>query len=238
MQVIIRNPENELLDEFDMPTMAAKYRVSDISLGRAKEFFTHHHYAKGCGTAPTAAYGLFEGDWLIGALMFQRPGSEATCKAVFGEGFEKSVTGLHRLAILDVTPKNTESWFIARCLARLKRDRPIYHSVLTFADPSAGHTGTIYRASNALYYGMSKREMRYATPDGGRRTRRQCGRNIPVEEALARGWEVAYDPPKFRYCFVLGRNKFHRRDLFSSLRLKAVPFPKGGVTANGFKEII
>lgn len=209
------------------------YKVERLSLADARPFFVRNHYCHGCGNAPAAIYGLRDGRCLIGALMFQRPGSEATCAQVFGVGAKLAVTGLHRLCILDVTPRNTESWFIARCLRLLKEDRPQFKAVLTFADPSAGHVGTIYQASNARYYGTGKREKRFTAGDGSRRSRRQCGVNLSDAEAEARGWTVAFDPPKHRYCLLVPEDASERRVLQTELRLAAAPYPKHDVTCNG-----
>lgn len=210
-----------------------KYTVRPISHPDARDFFTANHYAKGCGNAPSAIYGLFERIHLIGAIMFQRPGSEATCSQVYGVDHKLCVTGLHRLAILDVTPKNAESWFIGRAFDFLRYYRPDFKATLIYADPSAGHVGGIYQASNARYYGLSKREKRFETPDGGRRSRRLAGVNITDAEAIERGWRIVFDPPKHRYCIPIGRDASELRQLTGHLCLPSLPYPKHDVTANG-----
>ena len=124
----------------------------------------------------TEGYGLFEGRHLRGVLVFQTPCCENVRASVFGPDDRDRVTELHRLVLVDDTPRNTESYFIASACACLKRARPGLHAVLTFADPSAGHLGIIYQASNAAYSGLTKpRRARYGDPDGRLRHRRQCG---------------------------------------------------------------
>jgi hypothetical protein len=228
----MQNLDSTLLDNLGYVPIAERYRVDAISLAEAREFFTKHHYCHTCGQAPAGIWGLFEGRFMIGALMFQRPGSEATCSQVFGPERKRGITGLHRLCILDVTPKNTESWFVARCMAALKQAKPFYEAILTFSDPSAGHVGTVYQAANARYYGAGKSEKRYEAPDGSRRTRRQCGRNISTEEAAALGWKVVTDPPKFRYVFTLAHGR-RKTEMDRTLLLPSLPYPKHEVTSNG-----
>jgi hypothetical protein len=60
---------------------------------------------------------------------------------------------LSRLALHDKLETNAESWFIAR-LIKAVRARGV-DVLLAYADPLYGHMGTIYRATNWLYYGLS-----------------------------------------------------------------------------------
>jgi hypothetical protein len=53
-----------------------------------------------------------------------------------------------RLWIADDIPSNGESWLIAQSIKYIKRERPDVLTLVTYADPSAGHRGTIYKASN------------------------------------------------------------------------------------------
>jgi hypothetical protein len=62
---------------------------------------------------------------------------------------------LRRLCLIDDTPKNTESYFIAKTLKWLEKNTS-YTSVVSFADPNHGHSGTIYKASNFHYDGLEK----------------------------------------------------------------------------------
>ena len=98
------------------------YDVKRISCAQAKEYIIKNHYSHGCHNGPSPCYGLFDNEQLIGCLMFATPCSEAVRASVFGAEYKDNVTELHRLHILDVTPKNTESWFISRCLKLLKSD--------------------------------------------------------------------------------------------------------------------
>jgi len=64
---------------------------------------------------------------------------------------------LRRLCLIDDTPKNTESYFIAQTLRWLGK-HTTYKQVVSFADPNHGHAGTIYKASNFLYDGREKND--------------------------------------------------------------------------------
>lgn len=208
------------------------YSVRPIDFKTAREFVVQNHYSKGMTNNTSGAFGLFDKAFLIGVLSFSTPCSENVRGSVFGQDWKDRVTELSRLVILDVTPPNAESYFIARCLNQLKQDRPDLWAVVSFADPSAGHLGIIYQASNGLYYGQSTTSTAYLDTDGRLRHRRQCGRNISVSEAISRGWTPSARQGKHRYCFFLPDNRRHRNELLDRTLLARRPYPKGS-TNNG-----
>ena len=159
------------------------YTIKRIDCKTAKEYIRKNHYSHGCHNGPSPCYGLFEGDSLIGVLMFATPCSENVRSSIFGEQYKDAVTELHRLHILDVTPKNTESWFITRCLKKLKEDKPQIKAVISFSDSTEGHDGTIYKATNAYRIGETGSATFYIDENGRLRHPRQCGVNISKEQA-------------------------------------------------------
>ena len=69
---------------------------------------------------------------------------------MFGENMlknQKIVLELRRLCTVDDTPKNTESYFIGQTLKYLLKNTNV-KTIIAYADPEYGHTGTIYKASN------------------------------------------------------------------------------------------
>jgi hypothetical protein len=174
-------------------------------------------------------YGLFQGEELVGVCAFATPSSEAVCASVFGQEYKRSVTELHRLVLLDQIPKNSESWFIVRALKMLKKDRPYYNAVLSFADATEGHIGVIYQATNARYSGTSGKATFYLDQTGRLRHPRQNGVNIKKEEAAIRGWKPVKREGKHRYLYILPDNKKHKKDLINKLLLPTLPYPKGNL---------
>lgn len=152
---------------------------------------------------------------MIGVCTFATPCSEAIRRFVFGKEFVDHVTEFHRLHILDCTPKNTESWFISRCLKRLKQDNPIIWGVITYADSTEGHNGTIYKATNAIPAGTTTARKFYLDQDGRLRHPRQCGVNISTEEARRRGWKPVTRGSKYRFIYLLPDSHKHKRLLMS-----------------------
>ena len=56
--------------------------------------------------------------------------------------------------IIDDTPKNAESFFIGRALKWLRKNSE-WKFIVSYADPEQGHQGTIYKASNFKYEGVT-----------------------------------------------------------------------------------
>lgn len=180
-----------------------KFEIKLIPAKLAKEYIHQYHYSKGSHNGPFPNYGLYHNDRLIGVLMFATPCSENVRSSVFGKDYKDSVIELHRLHIQDGTPKNTESWFISRCLRQLLKDRPQTMAVISFADPTEGHSGTIYKATNFGYYGLSSPAKFYKDQSGRLRHPRQAGKNITLKQAKEWGWELCPRMGKHRYIFLL-----------------------------------
>jgi len=191
------------------------YKVVKIDTKTAKEYIHANHYSKGSHNGPSPCYGLFDDTKLIGVLMFATPCSENVRASLFGEEYKNSVVELHRLHILDVTPRNTETWFIAKCLKLLQKDRPQTLGVISFADSTEGHSGTIYKASNFIYAGMTGKARFYVDQTGRLRHPRQAGVNISVGKAAEMGWVPVIREGKHRYIYLL--NKTAKR-LFSDAK--------------------
>ena len=184
-----------------------KYDVHRIGFKAAREYITKNHYTHGCGASASPCYGLFDGFKLIGVLMFACPCSEDVRASLFGEDEKDRVVELHRLHILDVTPKNTESWFISRCLKLLVKDRPQTKGVISFSDLTQGHVGTIYKATNAYRCGQTSRIWVFIDKDGRLRHERQHGHHVTDQEAKDMGWKKILSQPKNRYVYIVGNNK-------------------------------
>lgn len=184
-----------------------KYEVRRIGFKAARDYITKNHYTHGCGASASPCYGLFDGFKLIGVLMFACPCSEDVRASLFGEDEKDRVIELHRLHILDVTPKNTESWFISRCLKQLVKDRPQTKGVISFSDLTQGHVGTIYKATNAYRCGQTSRIWVFVDKDGRLRHERQHGHHVTDQEAKEMEWKKVLSQPKNRYVYIVGNNK-------------------------------
>lgn len=134
-----------------------RYAVEVIEHALAREFIARHHYLP---TYPAAqlAVGLFAErprPRLAGVAVFAVPATGAVVTA--HTGFDTAGRGcvLARLILLDEVPQNGESFFVARALRLLRRERPAIEAVVSFSDPGAGHIGRVYAALSAAYRGRT-----------------------------------------------------------------------------------
>lgn len=199
----MRTEQPSLFDFDYQPSMRlSNYKVSRIDCELAKNYIIKNHYSHGCHNAPSPCYGLFDNDKLIGVLMFATPCSENVRESIFGKEHKDWVIELHRLHILDVTPKNAESWFIARCLKLLRQDNPKIKAIISFADSTQGHEGIIYKATHFTYCGKTGKATFYLDENGRLRHPHQNGVNITKELALSKGWKPVIRFSKNRYIYI------------------------------------
>lgn len=144
-------------------------------------------------------------DDLVGVAIYGKPMSRHQ---------PKDTIELRRLCLIDDTPRNTESWFIARTLKWLRANTD-YSSVVSFADPNHGHLGTIYKASNFLYSGLeangNPRVVQYGDKQYHMRQfyQKKAGQYsedaVRLQEAVARGdAEVLKQERKHKFTYNLG----------------------------------
>ena len=114
-----------------------------------KHLFLQHHYLKSMPAGILAVYGIFEPNFL----------NSAVGAAVFCNGriqYEFKYIEFSRLWISDNYGKNSESYFISKCMKLLHHKFPKYEGVVTWADSNIGHSGGIYKAANFTYDGESR----------------------------------------------------------------------------------
>lgn len=181
----------------------SEYSVSMIKSSIGRDYIVDNHYTGGCHRSPMC-WGLHLGDELVGVIGFATPCSEAVRASVFGPDHKSAVTELHRMHLKDPHPRNLTTWFLARALRGLVEYKPLIRGVLSYADATEGHEGTVYRAANALYCGTTKKARFWRDADGVLRHPRQCGVNISKEDAVERGWAAEMRGAKHRYLFLVG----------------------------------
>ncbi len=129
-------------------TLAATCSVRSVTRLEAHPMIAAHYLQKWPAIIPLSL-GLFHGDVLRGVAVFGYPPRE-TFKRYGGLVWE-----LARLWVDDVMPPNTETWFLARCVRYIRQHFQAVIGLVSYADPSAGHIGTIYKAANWQADGMT-----------------------------------------------------------------------------------
>jgi hypothetical protein len=133
------------------PIPALQLHVRCISWQIGRQFVRQHHYMHQAPPTGMVAFGVFADDGalspLIGALLFNNPAARMEDLTTTME--------LRRMVILDVTERNAESRVIAYVTRWIKKHRPHIRRLIAYADPAAGHEGTIYKASGWRMVGMT-----------------------------------------------------------------------------------
>lgn len=214
---------------FDVEHTQIMPNVRDMTIGPAstndiREFSRRYHYmASTTGNAYSWRWGLWHGPELHAVVAYNLP-TISTCESVFGKEHATHIWHMCRLIASDRSPRNTESRLIGLSLREIERHYPDTWAVITYADTTVGHIGTIYQATNALYIGVGGKTNYYLDQDGSRRSLYQDGRTT---DYIAAGWTRHHGAGKHRYIYILG-NKSQRRQRRALLRYPVLPYPKAG----------
>lgn len=158
---------------------------AECSWESVKHLFLNYHYLKRMPAGILSVYGLFDESNL----------GEAVGGAVFCNGriqYEGKFIEFSRMWMHPRYGKNTESWFMAKCMKALKKKFKNYIGVVTWADPKRGHTGTIYLAANFVYDGNSRVVKKYI----GKNNRTIYQRTATKEHIC-----IGVDEPKRRFIY-------------------------------------
>lgn len=201
------------------------YEVRQITRKLAVDFNAQVHYAKHPPPTVKVALGLFKGEHLVGVSMWGvgvRP--LHTIQAIFPSLTAKDYLELNRLCVSDSEPRNTESWFLARCAEFLKGRVPVLFS---WADGMRGKPGYVYQASCWLYGGFIKSEF-YITSDNEiihprLLITRYGSRGVDIQKKLGLSKLWGY---QFRYIRFLCGNAQRKRLLAESPFTWTQDYPK------------
>lgn len=129
------------------------FHVMPCQRSEIKDFIETWHYSHNInGINSTYCFKLLDQDSLIGGMIYGRLAMHGVWKRYTTH--PDLLIELRRLCCIDNTPKNTESYFIGSTLRWLKKHTSLTH-VISYADTTHGHSGTIYKASNFQYMGMT-----------------------------------------------------------------------------------
>lgn len=140
--------------------MKEDFNIKLINKAEAKEILLKYHYLKDIskGFKSGFNFGLFTQEKLKGVIIFSGFPVPELVKGLFD--LERTQqAGFFELSRLCVHPDiqqseyNITSWFVSRAIRELRRSVEV-RAILSYAD-SDYHEGTIYKACNFGYYGLS-----------------------------------------------------------------------------------
>ena len=175
LEVNLLNPTNidKLINEFTgIPSIIIQenFDFKDVVLRHipldksGHMFFDSYHYARS-GRPSKNIFIAKLGDDIIGVVKFNsvtRMESASALKLKTTEVFELDRFCIHP----NYHKKNFASWLLSRCTNLFLKSKPSAKCLISFSDPSFGHTGTIYRASNWLEKGVTSPSYHYIDPAG------------------------------------------------------------------------
>lgn len=145
-------PDKECFDrEWRKSCSVAPCSVSEVS------GFLEAHYLHKRPAVVRLCLIMTHGIWAAGCAVYAMPPRETSVR-YGGETWE-----LARLYVSDEVPQNAETWLIGQSVKYIRQHFPSVRFLVSYADPSAGHSGTIYRAAGWRQDGKT---------DEGRRTPR------------------------------------------------------------------
>lgn len=138
-----------------------QFSVKLISKKECTDILMTFHYLKDHSKGFKSGYnfGLFFNDDLVGVCIYTGFPVPELVKGMFGLD-RRDQQGMFELSRLCLTPTiqekeyNITSWFVARTIKELRKTTSV-RCILSYAD-SQFHGGTIYKACNFDYYGLSE----------------------------------------------------------------------------------
>jgi hypothetical protein len=168
------------------------------------------HYLHKWPGVVVCIFGLFRDKTCVGACVYSMPSLQ------INKRYGCICWELARLWIVDEMPKNSETWFVAKTIMLLRKEFPQVEGIVSFADPSNGHVGTIYKAGNWAQDGMQDEERKSPRVDYWLGDKKFCRYNQTADRMKALGLrkeDIKRIPrkPKFRFFYSLRGSRFDDR---------------------------
>ena len=190
--------------------MKSDYYLDRITKKQAEELLLTYHYLKDFskGFKSGYNYGLFKNNEfsplnigpLLGTVIFTGLPVPEIAKGAFGleRNEQQGLFELSRLCIHPDTQSsehNITSWFVSRAIRQLRKDTEV-KAIISYAD-SDFHSGTVYRACNFKYCGLTDAKKDFYYADGTKHSRGKI-------KGAAGEWKER--SRKHRYVMVFDKN--------------------------------
>lgn len=205
--------------------------VAPVTRMQCAPFIIDRHYA-GRWPSVSWSFGLFDASDLIGVVTYGVPSSAPLRRGICGEAYSGNVIELNRLCLLH-NRKNEASFLVSWSLRKLPREK----IVVSFADISQGHVGTVYQAANFIYCGLSAKRTDWKVKGKEHlhgQTVADEFRGCDDRAAMMRAkygddFYLQDRPRKHRYVTFIGSKGF-RAKASRALLYQVLPYPKKETT--------
>jgi hypothetical protein len=153
--------------------MKSEFTIQQIDKQTCANILLKFHYLKDIskGFKTGFNYGLFKENNCVGVVIFTGFPVPELAKGMLGleRNQQEGLFELSRLCLISEiqqTEHNIATWFVSRAIRQLKKDTTV-RVILSYADVDF-HNGTVYKAANFAYYGMtaSKKDFWIKKNDG------------------------------------------------------------------------
>jgi len=201
--------------------------VKEVSRKDCEPFVIGIHYARRWPSI-SYSYGLFREEALVGIVTYGTPPSPTLRSGIAGSEHKHDILELNRLCLLN-NEKNEASFLVGKSLKMLPKGKII----VSFADTSQGHVGTVYQATNFLYCGLSAKRTDWKIK-GKEHLHGQTiadefrgvkNRSEAMRDKYGDDFYLAPRPRKHRYVTFVGSKKF-KKEAMSALRYQISEYPK------------
>lgn len=196
--------------------------VQPIPFTAARKLVERYHYLHSMPGGTKLAFGAILGGRLLGTIIFGA-GPANAYRLVAGTTPDDCLT-LSRLWLSDELPANSESRIMGISIRAIKKNTGVKFLV-TYADPSQGHVGTIYQATGWTYTGLSEAMPMFDLGDGRIRHSRSLSHAFGTHslkhfEKSGLKVTVVPQPRKHRYIYFLDKG------YEDNLTVPVLPYPK------------
>ena len=168
--------------------MKSDYHIDRVNKSDAADLLLRFHYLKDISKTFKSGYnyGLYKNNefcplnigGIRGVCIFTGLPVPEIAKGAFGleRNDQQGLFELSRLCIHPDTQQeeyNITSWFVSRAIKQLRKDTKV-RAIISYAD-SEHHGGTIYRACNFKYCGLSDPKKDFYFSDGTKHSRGKIG---------------------------------------------------------------
>ncbi|MFC1917228.1 DNA methyltransferase [Chloroflexota bacterium] len=196
--------------------------MQPIPFVAARRILVKHHYLHSLPGGTKLTFGTFLKGRLLGAISFGAGPHNAY--QLVGDANQDDCLTLTRLWLSDELPPNTESRIIGISLRALKKSIRVKFLV-SYADPTQGHVGTIYQATGWLYTGLSEAMPMFDLGDGVARHSRTLSHAFgsqSIKHFKSCGVKVKVIPQSRKYRYIYFLDKSYQ----DKLKIPVLSYPK------------
>lgn len=235
--------QSKLFNVFENTIDLNKIIVSKCSPKLAREYIATYHYSHILPDCVQECFVAKDGTKIVGVLCYGRGATnDSITNLVKGINLNQT-RELVRLWCKDNTPKNTESFFIAKTLKLLPKE---VKAIVSFSDEEQNHFGTIYQASNFYYLGKGNSNQMLINSEGKKFHIRTIGsykrrhpelkdwNNKSIMEKY--NWKPIKCQGKHKYILFIG-SKGENKRMFNQIKDFVKSYPKA-VEVSGEKRLV